>query len=45
MREGDHLEDPGRDGRIILKCIFEKWVGRIWIGSIWFRIGTHDGLL
>jgi hypothetical protein len=27
LREGDHFEDPGLDGRIILKVIFEKWVG------------------
>jgi hypothetical protein len=25
MRAGDHLEDPGVDGMIILKWIFEKW--------------------
>ena len=27
MREGDHLENPGLDGRIILKLIVEKWDG------------------
>jgi hypothetical protein len=26
-RKGDHLEDTGVDGRIILQCILEKWVG------------------
>jgi hypothetical protein len=27
LREGDHLEEPGMDGRIIIKWIFEKWNG------------------
>jgi hypothetical protein len=25
QREGDHLQDPGIDGRILLILIFRKW--------------------
>jgi len=32
LTEGYHLENPGGDGRIILRCIIRKWDGgRDWI--------------
>ena len=42
LRERGHLEDPGIDGRIILRWIFRKWDV---ISSSWLRIGTGGGLL
>jgi len=45
LRERDHLEGPGVDGRIILRWIFRKWDVRAWTGSMWLRIGTGGGHL
>ena len=43
MRERYHLEDPGVDGRIILRRIYRKWDVRVWTESSWLRIGTGGG--
>jgi hypothetical protein len=45
LRERDHLEDPGIDGRIILRCILRKWSAGTCTGLIWLRIGKLGGLL
>jgi hypothetical protein len=39
------LESSRHSGRILLKCILEKWGGRMRTGLIWYRIGTSSGLL
>jgi hypothetical protein len=45
LRERDHFENPGVDGRIILRWIFRKWDVRLWNGSMWLRIETGGGRL
>ena len=45
LRERNHLEDTGVDGRIILRWIFRKWNVGVWTGSSWLRIETGGGHL
>jgi hypothetical protein len=42
LRESDHTENIGVDGRIILKWILKKWDRGLWTGLIWLRIGRGD---
>ena len=39
------MEDPGVDGRIILRSFYRMCDVGVWIGLIWLRIGTGGGYL
>jgi len=43
VREKYHLENPGVDGRIILRWFFRKWDVGVWTGSSWLRTETSGG--
>ena len=43
LREGDHLEDSGVDGSVIIRWTFRNWDVGTWTGSSWLRIGTGGG--
>jgi len=45
LRERDQLEEPGGDGRIILRWFFMKWDVGVWTGLSWLRKGTGGGHL
>jgi len=45
LRERDHLEESGVNGRTILRWIFRKWDWGPWTGLIWLRIRTGGGHL
>jgi hypothetical protein len=37
LRERDHFQDLGVDGRLILEWIFKTWDGLAWTGLVWFQ--------
>jgi hypothetical protein len=45
LKEKDHSEELGVDGKIILEWILQKEGGKVWTGYIWLRIGISGGML
>ena len=43
LRERNHLEDTGLDGRIILRWIFRKWNEGVRTGCSWLKVTTGGG--
>jgi len=42
---GDHSEELGVGGRIMLEWILGKLSGKVWTEFIWLIIGTSGGML
>ena len=40
LREREHLEGIGVNGKIILKYTFKRWDKEAWIGLLWLRVKT-----
>jgi hypothetical protein len=45
LRERDHLEGPGIDGRTISTFFFKAEDGRIWTRFMWPRTATNGRIL
>jgi hypothetical protein len=45
LKERDHSEDQGVDGRMSLEWILGRLAGRVWSGFTWLRKGTGGRLL
>ena len=45
LRERDHFDDAGLNGRKILRWIYRRWEGVVGTGWSWLRIGTGGGRL
>jgi hypothetical protein len=45
LKERDHLEELGTDGRIVLKCVLKKFDWRVLTGLIKLRTEKSDWLM
>ena len=43
LKERNHLQDPGLDGKVIFRWRPRKWDVGLWTRLVWLRIGTSGG--